>query len=200
MTTPTPVERLKDALAALEAEFDTELAASRARLRYRVERGRVIFDREVSARHRAARVKLREFLAAARPAVVLTAPVIYSLILPFAILDLFVSLYQTICFPVYGIEKVRRSDHIAIDRQNLAYLNGLQKLNCVYCGYCNGLISFVREVAGRTEQYWCPIKHARRLAGSHDHYGDFIDFGDAERFCEKSRPLRDRLRPRAPDG
>lgn len=194
MTAPSPVERLKEALRALEAEIDAELDQSRDRLRYRIERGRIRFDHEVLARHRAAKVRLREFLGAARPMVILTAPVIYSLILPFALLDLFVSLYQAICFPVYGIAKVRRADHIAFDRQHLAYLNGLQKLNCVYCGYCNGLISFVREVAGRTEQYWCPIKHARRMAGRHEQYGDFVAYGDAEGFREESEGLRARLK------
>lgn len=194
MTAPSPVERLKEAVRAIEAEIDAELEESRAKLRYRIERGRITFDREVLARHRALRVKLMEFLAAARPTVILTAPVIYALILPFALLDLFVSAYQAICFPVYGIRKVRRADHIAIDRQHLAYLNGLQKLNCIYCGYCNGLISFVREVAGRTEQYWCPIKHARRMAGVHDHYGNFVAYGDAEGFREESEGLRERLR------
>jgi hypothetical protein len=195
MTDRPPVDRLKEAIRSLETELDAELSERRAALRYRVERGRVIFDREVLARHRQMRVRLKDFLAAARPMVILTAPVTYALILPFALMDLCVTLYQAICFPVYGIARVRRRDHIVIDRQHLAYLNGLQKLNCVYCGYANGLISYVREVAGRTEQYWCPIKHARRTAGPHDRYADFVDYGDAEGFRDRSEPLRDWLRP-----
>jgi len=198
MSEPTPVERFKQALRALEGEFEAELAERRASLRYRIERGRVVFDREVLARHRALRVGLGEFLAAARLMVILTAPVIYALIVPFAVLDLAVTIYQAICFPVYGIAKVRRRDHIAIDRHHLAYLNGLQKLNCVYCSYVNGLISYVREIAGRTEQYWCPIKHARRVDGAHPYYPDFTDYGDAEAFRSASGTLRDKLRPPAP--
>jgi hypothetical protein len=31
----------------------------------------------------------------------------------------------------------------------------------------------VREVASRTEIYWCPIKHARRVLGPHPHYQGF---------------------------
>lgn len=194
MPEPTPVERFKQALRALEGEFEADLAERRAALRYRIERGRVTFDREILARHRALRIGLGEFLAAARPMVILTAPAIYALIVPFAVLDLCVTLYQAICFPVYGIAKVRRRDHIAIDRHHLAYLNGLQKLNCVYCSYVNGLIAYVREIAGRTEQYWCPIKHARRVAGTHAYYPDFTDFGDAEAFRTESGPLRGKLR------
>ena len=87
--------------------------------------------------------------------VLVTAPVIYSLVFSFALLDLFVTIYQMVCFPVYGIAKVKRADHIAFDHRHLAYLNGLQKMNCLYCSYWNGLISYVREIAARTEQYWC---------------------------------------------
>jgi hypothetical protein len=89
---------------------------------------------------------------------------------------------------------VRRRDHIAMDRHRLAYLNALQKLNCAYCSYCNGLISYVREIAGRTELYWCPIRHAARLAGTHARYRDFVDCGDAEAYLRESEPLRDSLR------
>lgn len=195
MSEPSPVERLRQALRALEAEFDAEVAARRKALRYHVERGRVVFDREVRARHRQARVRLRDFLAAARPMVILTAPVIYALIFPLVLLDLCVTVYQAVCFPVYGIAKVRRRDHIAMDRHHLAYLNALQKLNCAYCSYANGLVSYVREIAGRTEQYWCPIKHARRVAGTHSYYPDFTDFGDAEAFRNESEVLRAKLRP-----
>jgi len=50
-----------------------------------------------------------------------------------------------------------------LDRSKLHYLNALESLNCVCC-YANGLTAFVAEIAGRTEQHWCPIKHARVLA------------------------------------
>jgi hypothetical protein len=116
----------------------------------------------------------------AHPLVVLTAPVIYSLIVPLVLLDLFVTIYQAICFPVYGIPKARRRDYLVFDRSHLAYLNMLEKLNCAYCSYANGLIAYVREIAGRTEQYWCPIKHARRVIGAHPRYALFEDYGDAE--------------------
>ena len=85
------------------------------------------------------------------------------MVLPIALLDLWASVYQWVCFPVYGISRVRRSAYVVIDRQHLAYLNAIEKLNCVYCGYGNGVFAYVREIAGRTEQYRCPIRHARRV-------------------------------------
>ena len=89
-------------------------------------------------------------------------------------------LYQAICFPAYGIEKVRRREYFVLDRQYLAYLNGQEKLNCAYCAYAGGAIAFVREVAARTEHYCCPIKHARKVVAAHEHYREFLDFGDAQ--------------------
>ena len=117
------------------------------------------------------------------------------LIVPLVLLDLFVSLYQALCFPAYGIEKVRRRDYLVFDRHHLAYLNLLQKLNCAYCSYANGLLAYVGEIAARTEQYWCPIKHARRLVGMHARSAHFSDFGDAEAFQRDLDRLRDLLKP-----
>lgn len=184
------IEHLLTRLRETEDALAAELEARRDRFRYRVERGRVIFEKDVRRAHREARESLLSFLSRTRPLVVLSAPLIYGLIVPLVLLDIFVSLYHAVCFPIYGIEKVRRRDHIAVDRHHLQYLNGLQKLNCVYCGYANGLIAYVREVAGRTEQFWCPIKHARRLDDIHPHYPEFVDFGDAEGFRKRVEQLR----------
>lgn len=183
--------RIQDLQQQMEEEWDTR----RSELRYRLDRGRVVFDDEVRQRHRAARVRLGRFLAATRPMVVLTTPLIYGLVVPLALLDLAVTLYQRICFPIYGIPPVRRRDYMVIDRQHLAYLNGLQKLNCVYCGYAGGMIAYAREVASRTEAYWCPIKHASRVRDAHGRYPGFMEFGEPEdldaHWDESRRNLRD---------
>ena len=176
------LDELRRRVDELRAELEAGIESRRENWRFRLERGRAVFEDEVRRRHLALRVGLWRYLGRARILVILTAPLIYVLILPLVLLDIFVSLYQAACFPVYGIAKVRRGDHIIIDRQHLAYLNGLEKLNCVYCGYANGLIGYVREIAGRTEAYWCPIKHARRAADPHPHFDAFADYGDAEGF------------------
>jgi len=191
---PSSYEDLTRRISELEDALEAELAEKRRKFRYQLERSRVVFDTEVRARHRAAQERLSSFLSRTRPLVVLTAPFIYILIVPLVLLDLFVSLYQAICFPVYGIAKVPRREHIVIDRQHLAYLNGLQKLNCIYCGYANGLIGWVREIAARTETFWCPIKHSRPVIGSHGHYHRFVDFGDETGFQQDLSALRRSLR------
>ena len=77
-----------------------------------------------------------------------------------------------------------------IDRHHLSYLNGIEKMNCVYCGYFNGLGAYVQEVVARTEQYWCPIKHAKKLKTIHNRYKNFLDFGDAESYLGRAKKVR----------
>ena len=50
------------------------------------------------------------------------------------------------------------------------------------CGYANGLMAYGREVAARTEQFFCPIKHARRVVAAHAHYPSFFEYGDADSY------------------
>ncbi len=139
------------------------------------------------------RIGLWEYIRRGRISYGLTAPVIYGMIVPAVILDLSVTIYQAICFPVYGIPKVRRKDYIVLDRHRLPYLNALQKLNCVYCGYFNGLIDYVREIASRTEQFWCPIRHARRVKGVPTRYWHFLRYGDGKDLNRRWKQLREEL-------
>lgn len=164
------------------------------RRRQRRLRRRAVDNAALRLHHRHYREGLWRYALGGSLATALASPLTYSLVLPLALLDLWVSLYQAVCFRAWGIAGVRRRDFFAIDRHRLSYLNGLEKLNCLYCSYANGLLAYVREVAGRTEQYWCPIRHARRIRGSHAHYDDFVTYGDAAGYRAGIRPLRDRLR------
>lgn len=172
-------------IEGLEKELQAELAKQSAGLHFSLEHSRAIFEEEILRRHREMQVRLTKYIMGARPLVVLTAPVIYALIVPLALLDIFVSFYQAVCFPAYGIEKVKRADYLIFDRGHLAYLNALEKLNCAYCSYANGLLAYVHEIAGRTEAYWCPIKHARKAIGAHAKYIGFVPFGDAEAYRKR---------------
>jgi hypothetical protein len=136
------------------------------------------------------RAEVRSSLFNTRPLVALTSPIIYSLIVPFALADLWVSLYQTLCFPVYRMRPVERAAFFKLDRAKLPYLNAIEKLNCLYCSYVNGVIGYVREVAARTEQYWCPIKHAEDPHTTHDRYTGFAAYGEAADLSARREELR----------
>jgi hypothetical protein len=174
----------------LEAELEAELESRREALHVRFEHHRVRFDREILQRHRQFKIGLLEYIARAELRNVITAPVIYGMIVPLALLDLAATLYQTLCFPLYRIQRVKRRDFMAFDRRHLAYLNVIEKFHCTYCSYANGLAAYVREIIARTEQYWCPIRHARRLLQAHSHYGQFADYGDAEAYRRELDQLR----------
>ena len=156
----------------------------------RVRRGRVWFDKELREAHRRLRQSIPAYVLGGNVLSILTAPVIYSLLLPLVLLDLWVTLYQAVCFRAWGVKRVRRRDFFVIDRHRLPYLNALEKLNCVYCGYANGVVAYVREVAARTEQYWCPIRHGRLVRGSHHRYELFVPYGDAPSYRTRLDGLR----------
>ena len=152
------------------------------------------FERELRQAHKRLKQSIPAYLRDSHPLNILSAPLIYSMIVPIALLDLWVSFYQSICFPMFRIKQVRRRDYVVIDRQKLAYLNGIEKVNCVYCGYANGVFAYVREITGRTETYWCPIRHARKLRDPHDHYDDFVAYGDAAGYKRRLPVLRRSLK------
>jgi hypothetical protein len=159
-------------------------------LLYELRAGKVWFSQEVLREQRRLKTSLWRYIRSSRLFVALTAPFIYSCIIPFLMLDLFVSLYQAVSFPIYGIPKARRSDYVIFDRKKLRYLNILETLNCTYCSYGNGLLAFVVEVAGRTEQHWCPIRHAQRIRSPHSRYSHFIPYGDAAAYRKKIEEVR----------
>ena len=191
---PPTLEDLLARIKDLENQVDDEYARLRAAFE---ERRNALAGRFLELQRRQ-KVGLWRYLRGARLAVLLTAPIIYSGWAAFLLLDLFVSVYQAVCFPIYGIPKVRRADYLVFDRGDLPYLNIIEKLNCFYCSYGNGVVAFAREVAARTEQYWCPIKHARRLHGAHERYPRFFEHGDAEAFRQGLERLRQQYGPPKP--
>lgn len=105
------ISELIEKIRGLESELDAELAKRSAKLRIGLEHGRIAFEEELLRCHRELRQKLLPYLFGANPLVVLTAPVIYAGIVPFLLLDLFVSIFQAVCFPIYGIAKIKRADY-----------------------------------------------------------------------------------------
>ena len=108
------------------------------------------------------------------------APLIWLMIIPIVITDIFVEIYHQIAFPIYGIQKVRRFEYIRIlDREKLPYLSFLEKICCAYCGYVNGWFHYASTIAGRTESYFCHIAHLEtRGYIASDHELSFVKYGD----------------------
>lgn len=187
------LHELSSRISKLEDEIEVELKRRRIELNADFEHRKVKFEHEVEVAQRRLKEGLVGYIRHASILTLLTAPIVYFGMLPMLLLDLFLVVYQGLCFPAYGIRKARRSEHFIFDREHLAYLNIIEKLNCAYCAYGNGLASYFRDISGRTEQYWCPIKHARRQLHAHPYYKNFPDFGDAEAYRRELGALRSDL-------
>lgn len=187
------IDELVARIRSLEEEIEAELHNRRVAWQAEFERGKVHFQQEILEQQRRFKTGLLRYLLATPLRKMLTAPIIYSCIIPLLLLDLFLSVYQYSCFPVYGIARVRRGDYFVFDRAHLAYLNIIEKFHCAYCSYGNGVISYAKEIVSCTEQYFCPIKHAKRIVDAHARYHEFTDFGDAEAFRQELGKLREEL-------
>ena len=184
------LDTLLGQMRQLEKELLRELSRKETEFFYKLEKKQATFTAEATARHKLLKTRWHRYLINSRLTVLVTTGVIWAVLLPIALLDLMVSVYQFICFPIYEIPKVIRGDYLLFDRHRLAYLNFLEKLNCEYCAYVNGVLAYAVEIAGRTEQHFCPVRHALRVKSAHSRYQHFFDYGDATHYRERIEEVR----------
>ncbi len=187
------IDDILSRIEGLEQELLEEFRRAEHDLLYTIKDGKVRFSEEIIRTHRQLAARWSDYVYESGVMMILTIPVIWMALVPAILLDIVVGLYQLVCFPVYGIPFVKRRDYLVLDRHVLSYLNWIEKLNCAYCGYFNGLMGYVSEVAGRTEQYWCPIRHARTPKAVHGRYRHFFAYGDAEAYRKGLERVRRRF-------
>jgi hypothetical protein len=179
------VEEIVKQIKSLEYELIEELKKKQDEFFYTLEDKKIKFQEGVISEGRSRIVSSIKYLSSFSVLAIATIPFIWLMMLPALLVDIFVTIYQSACFPIYKIPKVKRSDYVVIDRYNLFYLDRVEKMNCWYCEYFNGVISYTREIAARTEQFWCPIKHSTPQIDAHSRYDKFFDFGDYTRYREE---------------
>ena len=184
------IRELLRQIGSLEDELRSALHERESRVLFTVRGKRIEFEAGVRQMHRRLKRNFFRWVTTDRPQNLITAPIIYGMTIPMVALDLCVTLYQWICFPIYRIARVRRADYIVFDRHHLGFLNWFERLHCEYCAYANGLIAYAGEIVARTEQYFCPIKHARKILGTHRYYPSFLDYGDAVDYHARLEKIR----------
>ena len=187
------IRQILDQITALEDELQKAIEDHQGRLRYQIKDRRVVFEQTIKEAHRRVKLGVFRWFMTVRPQNFLTMPIIYGMIVPLALFDLCITFYQMTCFPIYGVARVRRANYIVLDHQHLAYLNGFEKVHCMYCSYAVGVLAYAREITARTEQYFCPIKHAQKILSSHSRYEHFLDYGDADKLHLKIEKFRTEL-------
>ncbi len=184
------IDEIKKQIEELENELLEEFKKKQKEFFYEVKNRKIKFQKSVIEDGKSMLIGSIKYLSSFSFLVILTIPFIWMMIIPAIIADIFVTIYQAVCFPIYKIPKVKRSDYIIIDRYNLFYLDKVERINCLYCEYFNGVIAYVREISARTEQFWCPIKHSQPLKDEHSRYDNFFDFGDYKKYREELEKRR----------
>lgn len=192
------IRQLIDQIRLLEEDLSKAVHEQESKTLFQIKGKRIEFEESIRLTHVRLKSGFFHWLVTYRPQNLITGPIIYSMIFPLLILDLFVSFYQLTCFPIYKISKVKRADYIVFDRQQLDYLNFIEKFHCTYCAYANGLIAYVSEIVARTEEYFCPIKHARKVLASHSRYATFLDYGEADEYEKKLEKFRSAMGKETP--
>lgn len=131
-----------------------------------------------------------KFFARVRLAFLITIPFILMMVIPAILLDLFATIYQWVNFRAYNIPRVKRNKFIVIDRHHLKHLNFMEKFFCLYCGYFNGVMQYVSEIGVRTEEFWCPIKHSKKIAFEHKRYSNYLEYDDNTEYHAKRKQIR----------
>ena len=187
------INNIVDEMRDLEEELEALIGKQQRDFLYNIKGAKIEFEKTILAQQKAFKMSLAQWLKASSIRSILSIPFIYGMLIPIAFMHITIEVYQAICFPLYNIPKVKRADYFIADRQQLPYLNIIEKFNCAYCSYGNAVIAYTREIIGRTELYWCPIKHAKKILGTHKHYQQFLDFGDFESYHKKTKKLRSKL-------
>lgn len=182
-------ESLQEILAKIESlqeslsEKYDELAKKYG---YALEKRKIQFQEAFRRENRKEKISTWKYLASKNLRFILSIPFIYGMIIPALFLDICATLYQHTAFRLYRIPRVKRADYIVFERRYLDYLNWLERINCLYCSYVNGLFAYCVEIAARTERFWCPIKAASKPRFTHGWYQEFADYGSAKEWKEKS--------------
>ena len=184
------IREIVEEIENMKLKLSEEIAEQESHISYEIHNGYVKFENEVLLKQKKNMKNLLAWLREVPFLHFLAAPIIYGMVIPAVFLDIILFIYQQVVFRIFKFKFLKRSEYIIFDHQYLGYLNPIEKVNCLYCSYFNGLMQYASAVAGRTELYFCPIKHAKKVIHEHDYYDSFLSYGDADDYQEKLKELR----------
>ena len=188
------IQEILDEIDVMKAKLVEEVSKQEEHISYKINNGYVEFEKNVLDKQKENMKNLLTYFREIPLLHLLSSPVIYAMVIPAVIFDMILFMYQQIIFRIYKFKFVKRSDYILFDRQYLGYLNPIEKLNCMYCSYFNGLMHYAAAIASRTELYFCPIKHAKKVMYEHEHYKEFLTYGDEDQYQTKLESLREKFK------
>ncbi len=187
------IKEMIEEIEAMKIRLGEEITQHEKDISYEIQNGYVQFEKEVLDKQKENMKNLLTWFRDIPLLHLLASPLVYGMIIPAILFDIILFIYQQVVFRIFKFKFIKRSDYILFDRQYLGYLNSIEKLNCLYCSYFNGLMQYAAAIAGRTELYFCPIKHAKKVAYQHDFYDAFFSYGDEDKYQKKLEALRKRF-------
>ncbi len=187
------IREIIEEIEAMKVKLGEEIAQQESYISYEIQNGYVKFEKDVFAKQKENMKNLLAWFGEVPLLQFLAAPIIYGMVIPAILFDVLVFIYQQVVFRIFKVEFLKRSDYIVYDRHYLGYLNSIEKLNCVYCSYINGLMQYASAISARTEFYFCPIKHAKKIVYQHDHYHEYLMYGDEDMYHDKLQELRKKV-------
>lgn len=187
------IQEIINQIEELEEKLKAEIEEQEKHITYEIKEGYVKFEESVLKKQRENMKGVFRFFAEIPLSHLLTSPLVYAMVIPAILLDMTLFIYQHVIFRIYGFKFVKRSDFIVFDRQYLRYLNCIEKLNCLYCSYFNGLMNYAAELAAKTELYFCPIKHAKKTLYRHRYSKEFLNYGEGEGYQERLAQIRENI-------
>ncbi len=185
------IKEILEEIEAMKQKLSEEIAEQEKHISYEIQNGYVRFEKDVFEKQKENMKNLLAWFREIPLLHLLSSPLIYAMVIPAVLLDIILFIYQQVIFRIYKFKFIKRSDYILYDHQYLGYLNPIEKLNCLYCSYFNGLMQYAAAIAARTELFFCPIKHAKKVAYEHDHYLKYFEYGDGDEYQTKLKDLRD---------
>ena len=184
------IREIVEEIEAMKVKLAEEIAQQESHISYEIQNGYVKFEKDVLEKQKRNMKNLLAWFGDVPLLQFLTAPIIYGMVIPAVLFEVIIFMYQHVVFRIFKLEFLKRSDYMVFDRHYLGYLNPVEKLNCIYCSYINGVLQYASAIAGRTEFYFCPIKHAKKVAYEHDYYHEYFAYGDEEDYQKKLKELR----------
>jgi hypothetical protein len=185
------ITEMIEEIEAMKVKLAEEIAQHEENISYEIENGYIRFEKEIFAKQKENMKNIFAWFGEIPFLHLLTSPLVYGMIIPAIVLDMMLFIYQLAVSRVFKIKFDKRSNYIVFDRQYLGYLNLIEKFNCLYCSYFNGLMQYASSIAGRTELFFCPIKHAKKIAYKHEYYDAYLIYGDGDEYQKKLKKLRE---------
>ncbi|MCW8820704.1 MAG: hypothetical protein OQK45_00640 [Sulfurovum sp.] len=184
------IREIVEEIESMKLKLAEEIAKQESHISYEIHNGYVKFDKEVVSKQKENMKNLLIWFGEVPLLHFLAAPIIYGMIIPTILFDVILFIYQHTVFRIFKFGFIKRSNYVIFDHQYLGYLNPIEKLNCVYCSYVNGLMQYASAIAGRTEFYFCPIKHAKKVAYQHSYYDKYLVYGEEKDYQKNLKALR----------